>query len=144
MKLVVDASVFIAFVIPEEKEHLTAARFISACVTGGHRIIIPALAWPEITGNVARRKNDPAKAEIAFLRLSRLPRIKVILLDERFTIAAARIASRLQMRGADAIYAATARKEKATLVTLDSEMRERAVNLLPTQTPTEWLADYIR
>ena len=45
MKLVVDASVFIAFVIPEEKEHLTAARFISACVTGGHRIIIPALAW---------------------------------------------------------------------------------------------------
>ena len=75
MKIVVDASVLIAFVLPEESSHRTAARFIAACDLGGHRIILPSLAWPEVAGNVARRKRDPAKAEVAILRLTRLPRL---------------------------------------------------------------------
>ena len=139
MRLVVDASVLIAFVLPDEAEHLHATRFIAVCDLAGHHLILPALAWPEIAGNVARRRNDPSKAEIALLRISRLPRLKVLPLTDTFALAAARIAGRHSLRGADAVYVQTARTARASLVTLDSEMHRRAKAVVTTHTPAQWL-----
>lgn len=141
MKIVVDASVLIAFVLPEETGHRTAARFIAACDLGGHHIILPSLAWPEVAGSVARRKHDPTKAEVAILRLTRLPRLSVLALTDPFTLAAARLAGRHSLRGADAIYVQAARHSRASLVTLDSEMHSRAKEIVPTHTPAEWLRE---
>lgn len=141
MKLVVDASVLIAFVLPDEAEHQNALRFIAACELAAHTIIIPTLAWPEVAGNVSRRRQDPAKAEIALLRISRIPRLKVIPLPEPFALAAARLAGRHSLRGADAVYVQTARSVRAKLVTLDGEMLTRAKAVIPTQTPADWLLE---
>ena len=104
MKLVVDASVLIAFVLPDEDEHPSASRFIAACDLLGHQIVLPALAWPEVAGSVARRRQDSAKVEIALLRISRLPRLKVLPVSDSFALAAARLAGRHYLRGADAVY----------------------------------------
>ncbi len=141
MKIVVDASVLIAFVLPDETAHRAAARFIAACDLGRHHIILPSLAWPEVAGNVARRTQDPAKAEVAILRIARLPRLSVIALTDPFALAAARLAGRHSLRGADAIYVHAARHSRASLVTLDSEMHSRAKELVPTHTPAEWLKE---
>jgi predicted nucleic acid-binding protein len=135
----VDASVLIAFVLPDEAEHLNATRVIAACDLAGHHIILPALAWPEISGSVARRRHDPSKAETALLRISRLPRLKVLPVTDAFALAAARIAGRHGLRGADAIYIQTARTTRATLVTLDGEMHAKAKAIVTAQTPAQWL-----
>lgn len=139
MRLVVDASVLIAFVLPDEAEHRNATRFIAACDLAGHHIILPALAWPEISGSVARRRRDPAKGETALLRISRLPRLKVLPVTDSFALAAARIAGRHSLRGADAVYIQTARAARASLVTLDTEMHTKAKAILTAQTPAQWL-----
>jgi len=60
-------------------------------------------------------------------------------LTEPFTLAAARLAGRHSLRGADAIYVQAARSSRASLVTLDGEMHIRAKEIVPTHTPAEWL-----
>ena len=141
VKLVVDASVLIAFALTDEAEHENALHFIAACELEKHTIILPTLAWPEVAGNISRRRQDPAKAEIALLRISRFQRLKVVPLSDPFALAAARLAGRHSLRGADAVYVQTARSSRATLVTLDGEMLTRAKEVIPTQTPAEWLHD---
>ena len=127
-----DASVLIAFVLEDEAEHRNAMQFIAACDLAGHTIILPTLAWPEVSGNVSRRRQDPAKAEIALLRMSRLPRLKTVPLTDAFAAAAARLAGRHGLRGADSVYVQTARSSRAKLVTLDGEMLARAKAVVPT------------
>lgn len=141
MKLVVVARVLIAFVLTDETEHRNALHFIAACELEKHTIILPPLAWPEVAENVSRRRHDPAKAEIALLRISRLQRLKVIPLTDAFAVAAARLAGRHGLRGADSVYVQAARTERAKLVTLDGEMLERGQAVVSTQTPSEWLLE---
>lgn len=53
--------------------------------------------------------------------------------------AAAAIAARQFLRGADAVYAALARRLGTPLVTWDKELLERAAAVVPTLTPAGWL-----
>jgi len=48
------------------------------------------------------------------------------------------IAAACALRGADAVYVATARRMDATLLTLDRELRERAEPMAKVRTPGEW------
>jgi predicted nucleic acid-binding protein len=45
-----------------------------------------------------------------------------------------------QLRGADAVYVATARRYGSTLVTVDDEQRLRTEGVIPTMLPGEFLA----
>ena len=53
---------------------------------------------------------------------------------------AARLAGDLRLRAADAVYVAVARTAGA-LITLDTELRERAASEVAVQSPAQWLAD---
>ena len=55
----------------------------------------------------------------------------------RLTLGAATCA----LRGADAVYVATARHAGASLLTLDAEVRDRASGVVVVRTPDEWLGD---
>jgi predicted nucleic acid-binding protein len=63
-------------------------------------------------------------------------------LDRVTAAAACAFASVGLLRGADAVYVATASQLGATLVTLDREMIERAGRYVEVRTPGEWLADH--
>ena len=52
---------------------------------------------------------------------------------------AARLASDLRLRAADAVYVAVARTGGA-LITLDAELRDRAASVVAAHSPAEWLA----
>ena len=112
MKLVVDASVFLAFVIPEERDHAEAARFFARCETGSHEMLFPTLALLEVAGGVARRKRDSGKAALA---------------------------GRQFLRGADAVYCQLAHEHGAPLITLDLEIRDRTPGLLQVSSPRAWM-----
>ena len=139
MKLVVDASVFLAFVIPEEKEHVEAARFLACCETGKHQILFPTLAVAEVAGSVARRKRDPAKAALAVLRMQQLAGASFFPLTEEAAAAAARLAANHFLRGADAVYCQLAREMKAPLITFDIEIRGRATGQVAALSPQAWM-----
>jgi len=73
-------------------------------------------------------------------RIVHLPAVTFVPLDEALAEEAAELAVATQLRGADAIYIATARRYGSTLVTVDDEQRLRAQGLVPTMLPAEFLA----
>jgi len=139
MKLVVDASVFLAFVIPEEREHDEAARFFACCETGSHQMLFPTLALVEVAGGVARRKRDSGKAALAVLRLRNMDSAKFFALSQKARQAAAQLAGRQFLRGADAVYCQLAHEHSAPLITLDLEIRDRTSGLLQVFSPRAWM-----
>ena len=60
-------------------------------------------------------------------------------LDLEAAAESAAIAGRAALRGADAIYAATALRNGTTLVTLDQELLTRAAGIIDCVTPAGWL-----
>ena len=71
---------------------------------------MPALALPEVVGAVARRTGVPALGEQALATLLAVPGLRVVAVDVGLGTEAAQAATRLGLRGADAVYAATARR----------------------------------
>ena len=139
MKIVVDASVFLAFAIPEEKEHGEAARFFAHCETEKHQILFPTLALAEVAGGVSRRKRDPEKAELAVARMHRLAAVKFFPLTEEAAAEASKLAGRYFLRGADAIYCQLAREKGIYLVTFDLEIRARLAGVVKALSPQAWV-----
>jgi len=139
VKIVVDASVFLAFAIPEENEHGEAARFFAYCQTEKHQILFPTLALAEVAGGVARRKRDPDKANLAVARMQRFTGAKFFPLSEEAAGTAAKLAGRYFLRGADAIYCQLAREKGAPLVTFDLEIRERLAGVVTALSPQAWM-----
>ncbi len=68
-----------------------------------------------------------------------MPGLVLHALDIETAAEAAAMATRAQLRGADAIYAATALRHATTLITLDQEMLDRTAGIVDTVTPGEWL-----
>jgi len=139
VKIVVDASVFLAFAIPEENEHGEAAEFFAFCETAKHQILFPTLAMAEVAGGVARRKRDPGKADLAVSRMRRLAGARFIPLTEEAAGTAAKLAGRHFLRGADSVYCQLAREKRVPLVTFDLEIRERLAGLVTALSPQAWM-----
>lgn len=57
-----------------------------------------------------------------------------------FVSASAQVAVSCRLRGADAVYVAVAQEFRATMITWDNEVLLRDAAVVPTMTPTDWLA----
>ena len=68
------------------------------------------------------------------------PGVRIHPIDREMALAASVIASNAFLRGADAVYAATAAATRSTLVTLDAELLGRTIPGIKVMTPTGWLA----
>lgn len=60
-------------------------------------------------------------------------------LDRSLALLASAMGAEHRLRGADAVYAAVARKYGTCLVTCDDELRRRAAVAIDALTPHEWL-----
>jgi predicted nucleic acid-binding protein len=93
-----------------------------------------------VAAALSRAFNDYEKG-MAFANAVRdLPNLTLISLDEPLTIAAAELAARHRLRGADAVYAAVAKQYQTTLVTNDRQQLERLSGILPVMRPAQALA----
>src|SRR2546426_8527336 len=92
---------------------------------------------PEVAAAVARRTGDPRLARRAVDAVLRLPALRLVQVDDVLARSAAGIAGRLRVRGADAVYIATATGLRLPLVTWDSEQRDRAARLVEVLVPEE-------
>lgn len=101
----------------------------------------PTLVLAECAGALARRTGSEQEANRLVEALQSFPGFEFIPLDLPLARRAAQIAARHRLRGADAVYAATAERQDATLITWDAEMLERGAAVVSTLTPAEWLEE---
>ena len=138
MNVTLDASVWLAAMSADEREHARCAALVAALVEGRVPLHQPGLFVIEVCATIARRTRDRALAMAAGEATLAMPLLTLHPLDHALAAEAADVAATWALRGADAVYVATARHAGATLVTLDAEVRDRAAGVVTVRTPAEW------
>jgi predicted nucleic acid-binding protein len=134
--LTIDANVWVAAFDPHDRFHAPSTAFLSAVTQQRVRLNGPAFVIVESACALARRAQDASIGETARKRLSTHPLLALHPVDDRLLDSAARMGARQLLRGADALYAATAEILSAQLVSWDDELVRRAGAV----TPADWLA----
>lgn len=135
----IDASVLVAAGARDDVAHEASRAFLREVLRRALDIHQPTLTVVEVAAAIGRRTRDPALARDAGLRLLHMPGLVLHALDVQAAAEAASLAGGTLLRGADAVYAATALGQGTVLVTLDDELRSRTAAVVRTETPTAWL-----
>lgn len=133
--MVVDASVWVSSLIEHDVNHEVSLRWLEAYTDSGGVLVEPVLFLVEVAGAVARLRGSPADGKRALGRLTALSGLRLVAQDSQFGEAAAELAADLRLRGADAVYVATAHLLHIPLLTWDREQQERARPVVTVRTP---------
>jgi len=95
----------------------------------------PSILVIEVAGASARRTGDAALGLFGSQDLFRIPGFRVFPLSSIVAGDAALLAANLRLRGADAVFVATARQMGLALVTLDQEILTRAATTIEVFAP---------
>ena len=136
-----DASVWLAAISAGEREHARCSALIESLVEQRVPLHQPGLFVIEVCATIARRTRDRTLAMAAGEATLAAPYLMLYPLDHALALEAAEVAATCALRGADAVYVATARHAGATLLTLDAEVRDRAGGVVAVRTPEEWSGD---
>jgi len=139
-RVTLDASVVVSAFSPNEEAAKDSRHLLELLLRDRVVIVVPTLIRPEIVAAMRRATGDPGKAKVFEESFSRLPGVVFQELDDRIADAAVEIVAGAGLRGADAVYAATARRFEAALVTLDGEQRTRLPTGIPALYPEEAIA----
>ncbi len=134
--LTVDANVWVAAADRSDAFFASSREFLVNAAAQQLRIFLPAFALIEVACALARRRQD---AEIGRRLASAIldsPLVARVPADDAFLAQALTIGTGSFLRGADALYAATAAIYASELVSWDVELLRRAGAV----TPRDWLA----
>ncbi len=137
LTVVVDASVWVGRLVPQDAHHEASRRWFEAFTARGGRLVAPVLLLPEIAGAISRRTGAPDLARQAVQQLQRMRSLRLVALDRRLGQAASQLAADLGLRGADATYVAIADQLKIPLLTWDNEHVEKAGKRITVQMPEQ-------
>jgi predicted nucleic acid-binding protein len=133
--LTVDAGVWVAAADQRDTFHQESRSLLAAGMVEDIQIIVPAFAAVEVACALARKLQSAARGrQIASDVLSSSP-VHEIPVDGSLLTAALQVGTSAPLRGADALYAATAQLAGAQLISWDNELVGRAGAI----TPTDWL-----
>ena len=133
--LTVDASVWIAAAEQRDAFHEESRSFLAAVAVEGLRIVVPAFAVVEVACALPRKVSGTARGRELANDILSSANIDQRPVDETLLSAAHQVGTSTFLRGADALYAATAQLTGAQLVSWDNELVRRASAM----TPTAWL-----
>jgi predicted nucleic acid-binding protein len=94
----------------------------------------------EVAAALSRTGSQPDLAKPYATTVGRLPNAIMVVLDEGLARQAAAFGSKHGLRGADAVYLASAALFAAELVTLDHEQLMCGAAIVQTLTPSDFLA----
>mgnify|MGYP001278401041 CR=1 FL=1 len=134
--IVLDASVWVSYLLPPDANHAVTYRWLSDRLREGEVIVAPVLLLAEVAGAIARQTNQPLLGQKTIDRLLSVSNLRLIGLDHAAALRAARIAAERQLRGADAIYAATAAALNIPLVSWDCQQLARAGEIVLAHAPS--------
>jgi predicted nucleic acid-binding protein len=124
-RVTLDASVAVSAAFPAESSFGDSHRLLELLVHSQTVIVVPTLIRAEMVAAVRRTTGDPDRAKAIDESFAALPGVVFQALDERMADAAVHVALVTGLRGADAVYTATARQCDTTLITLDEEQRTK-------------------
>ena len=138
--LTIDSSVFVSAARPSEIGHAESTAFLAWVRNKRTRLFLPTLVMAEVAAALSRTGSDPGLAQQYALAVGQLPNTVMVALDEGLARQSAAIGAQHRLRGADAVYLASAALFAAELVTLDREQLERGAAIVQTLTPSDFLA----
>lgn len=139
MNYTIDASVFVVMARVTEPHHLASLDFLTALQTSGADVFCPALILAEASAAITRRTGDTVAAMNLVALIKNFAGMNLVAVAEALAERAAQIAADCRLRGADAVYVATAEEFTTTLVTWDGNMLQRGAAVVATMTPEDWL-----
>lgn len=134
-QVVVDASVWASIFMQQDINHTDSLDWWQKYVGRGGLILAPEILLVEVSAAVGRRTQQPQLAAQSVLFLLGATGLQLVSVDTTLILDAADLAGRLKIRGADAIYVATARQKALPLVSWDNDQLERATVLAHTFLP---------
>jgi len=132
----VDANIWIAGFDATDRFHAESADLLSEADKRDVQLYVPSFVLVEVACVLARRFRDPAVGVRAASGIATRRVVRVVPLDDTLMSLAMDLGAQWFLRGADALYAATAQITGSTLVSWDQELIRRAGGM----TPTDWLA----
>lgn len=136
-----DASVHVSALNPHEPASAASQAFLGLVHQHQIPLVSPTLLPVEVAAAIARAMDEPARATVLAALVRDWPDQTLVPLDDNLADRAADLAARLRLRGADAVYAATAQQYGTTLVTLDRQQLERLPPLVRTASPEDVLGE---
>ena len=134
--LTIDANVWIAAFDPSDVFHAESVALFSRIALRNIALHAPEFVEMEVACAVSRRRRDSNAGMAAGKQLVSHPLLVLTPVNTMLLAEALRIGTGCFLRGADALYAATALVTQTPLVTWDEELVKRAGAV----TPIEWLA----
>lgn len=136
--LTVDANVWVSDFDPSDALHDLSAAFLREAARARLVLHGPAFLTLEVACALARRAGASAVGVSVSERLLAHPTLEMHPMDERLLATARQMGVQRMLRGAHALYAATASLVGAPLITWDDELVKRAGGV----TPETWLAGH--
>jgi predicted nucleic acid-binding protein len=141
MRLItIDSSVFVSAARPNEVGNRESTTFLSWVRRDRPRLFLPTLVLAEVVAALSRTGSARGLAQQYALAIGQLPNTVLVALNEGLASQSAGLGARHKLRGADAVYLATAALFSAELVTLGREQLERGSSIVQTLTPTGFLS----
>lgn len=131
--VVIDASVWVSMLRPQDVNHQTARLWVGAYLSSGGLFVAPALFAVEIAASISRNTRNPADAHLAARQLYTGPmsaRMHLVAMNETIIKEAINMAADFGIRGADATYVALAKQLGIPLVSFDQEQLNRSTNVI--------------
>ena len=132
---VVDASVWVSRSIVSDANYAASSNWVAQHMAAGGLFVAPALVLSEVAGAIVRRTGDATFTQRVIQSLLNLPNLRLVPLDRQLGQLSAYLAIRLRLRGADAVYVATAQRLNLRHITWDNEQRTRTGGLIVARTP---------
>jgi predicted nucleic acid-binding protein len=125
MFIVVDASVWVARLVPQDVFHEPVKEWMSVHLDENDQFLAPSLFLAEIGGAISRR-TSPSLGLKVIEQVENLPGLHLVEMDNSLLREAAKLAAEFGLRGADSTYVAVATRLDLPLMTLDIDQREKA------------------
>ena len=138
--LTIDSSVFVSAARPSEIGHAESTAFLTWVRNTRPRLFLPTLVLAEVAAALSRTGSEAGLAQQYAMAVGQLPNTVMVALDEGLARQSAALGAQHRLRGADAVYLASAALFAAELVTLDREQLERGTAIVQTLTPADFLA----
>jgi predicted nucleic acid-binding protein len=133
--VVIDVSIWVAFFLRTDVNLAVSYQWIVNHTTSGGRMYAPTILLAEVASAVARRTGKLRRGLNALNTLESLTLFDWVQMEHDLIREAAQTAATLGLRGADAIYVATAKRLSIPLLTWDAEQLAKPASIIPTMTP---------
>ncbi len=127
---VIDASVYIALVNTQEKDHASSWVWFEQAQAAQEPIVAPVILLAEVAAALSRGIGDLKLAHRVVQQLRHSSVIELLPVTLVMAERAATIAADHRIRGCDALYVALADQLRDRLITLDRQQLERSAAIV--------------